>query len=180
MKGNEPFGSMTMNTIIKFLEKAGVTVAGVCLIAIMLLVSADAIARYAMNSPIPWTMDVVSYYLMVTVAYLAAADTFRHGDHIRLDLFQAHMGPRTKAWTGVLCATLTAMVFSIVAYGSAHNMIEAFLAEEYMPGYIAWPIWLSYLPIVLGAGLLAIRLVHHSVMLLSRGEDPAIELQEEI
>lgn len=169
-----------MNSAIKTLEKAGSWIAGAVLMVIMLLVGTDAVARYALGSPIPWSMELVSYYLMVVVAYMAAADTFRHGDHIQLDLFLSRMSPRTKAWTGFAHATLGAMVFAIIAYASACSMVEAYLHHEFIHGYTAWPVWPSYLPIALGCALLAIRLVHHAVMLISHGEDPAIELQEDI
>ncbi|WP_322363436.1 TRAP transporter small permease [Pseudomonas sp. Teo4] len=168
-----------MNTTFKRLEKSGAAIAGLCLVAIMFLVGSDAVARYALGAPIPWVTESVSYYLMVAVSYLAAADTFRHGDHIRLELFTERMGPRLRAWVDVLLSLFAAMVFAVLAYSAGNSLLEALHEHEYIHGSQAWPVWLSYLPIVLGAALLAVRLVHHCVMVLSQGKDPALELQEE-
>jgi TRAP-type C4-dicarboxylate transport system permease small subunit len=168
-----------MSQIIKFCEKSSTAVAGVCLLATMFIISADAVARYVFHAPIPWAMDVISYYLMVIISYSAISDTFRHGDHIQLDLFLNRMGPRTKTVSGVICALLAALVFAVASIGSAQSMIASFQAGEFLTGYINWPVWLSYLPITLGSALLSLRLVHHCTRLLSYGQDSSLELQEE-
>ncbi|MEN5139431.1 TRAP transporter small permease [Pseudomonas juntendi] len=178
MATTEPQG-IPMNTTLKRLEKSGSAIAGFCLIAIMFLVGADAAARYVLGAPIPWVTESVGYYLMVAVSYLAAADTFRRGDHIRLELVTDRMGPRLRAWVDVVLSLLSAMVFAVLTYSASNSLLEALHAQEYVHGSQAWPVWLSYLPIVLGSALLAVRLVHHCVMVLSQGKDPAIELQEE-
>jgi TRAP-type C4-dicarboxylate transport system permease small subunit len=168
-----------MNALLKGLEKTGSLIAGLCLVAIMFLVGADALARYLFGAPIPWVTESVSYYLMVAVAYLAAAETFRHGDHIRLELFTERLSGRNQARLDGGLSLLAALVFAVMAYSAATSLLEAWHDREYVHGYRAWPVWLSFLPIVLGAGLLAVRLVHHCVMLLGQGTDPSLELQEE-
>lgn len=114
-----------MNTTLKRLEKAGSAIAGFCLIAIMFLVGADATARYALGAPIPWVTESVGYYLMVAVSYLGAADTFRRGDHIRLELVTERMGPHLRAWVDVVLSLLSAMVFAVLAYSAGNSLLEA-------------------------------------------------------
>lgn len=168
-----------MKSILQFLEKSSTLVASVCLLVTMLLISADAVARYVFHSPIPWTMDVVSYYFMVVISYLAISDTFRHGDHIQLDLFLNRMGPRTKVASGLICSFLAACVFVVIALGSTLSMIASFQASEFLTGYVNWPVWLSYLPISVGSALLSLRLIHHCSLLVSSGEDASLEHPEE-
>ena len=170
---------LTMNTLIKWLEQAGAAIAGACVIAMMFIITADAFCRYLFGSPLPWVIDVVSQYLMVVAIYFAVSETFRRGDHIHLDLFQSRMSRPIRAATGILYSVPAAAVFAIVAFGSMENMIEAYRAGEFIPGYVPWPVWLSYLPIALGSALLTIRLIHHAVMLLIRGEDPDVRLEGE-
>lgn len=169
-----------MNKLLRVFEKVTTTGVSICLLLIMILVSADALARYFFHAPIQWTMDVVTYYLLIIVAYLCAADTFRHGDHIQLDLFLLRMGPRGKALCGITTNGLAAVVFTLLAYGSACSTIESYRSAEFVPSFANWPVWLSFLPIALGTALLAIRLIHHTLTLLSCGFDPAVKLQEEI
>lgn len=169
-----------MNRLIKSAERCGSIIAGCCLLCMMVLVGADAVARYLLGSPIPWVMETVSYYLMVACAYLAAADTFRHNDHIRLDLVVDHMPARVKTVTAIFHTVLALLVFAILTYASAANMIQAWEEREYIHGYQAWPMWLSYLPIMLGSALLALRLLHHAMTLLHKGRDASIELQGDL
>ncbi|EKT4464901.1 TRAP transporter small permease [Pseudomonas putida] len=168
-----------MKSIIQVLEKSSTLLAGICLLITMLLISADAVARYLFHSPIPWTMDVISYYLMVVISYLAISDTFRHGDHIQLDLFLNRMSPRTKLISDTACSLLAACVFVVIAIGSTLSMIESFQADEFLTGYVNWPVWLSYLPISAGSALLSLRLIHHCSLLLSSGQDASLEQPEE-
>lgn len=178
-KGGQPWAATNMNTLITRLEQAGVTIVGVCLIAMMFIVSADAFGRYAFKAPIPWATDVVSYYLMAVIAYFTASATFRRGDHIHLDLFRQLMSRRTKAVTGIIYSVLSAAVFAVIAYGNTKSMIDSYQAREFVPGYLPWPVWLSLLPIVLGTALLTLRLIHHAMTLLVRGEDPAVSFEGE-
>lgn len=169
-----------MNKTLKMFERIGLGCAGVFLLTIMFMVSADAAARYLLGHPIGWSVELIGYYLMVVVAYFGASETLRCGDHIQLDLFLDRMSPRTRIWTTLFHTILAAMVFAIISYGSALSMIEAYVNHEHIHGYIAWPVWPSFLPIVMGCILLSLRMVHQCVMLISHGEVPAIQLQEEI
>jgi TRAP-type C4-dicarboxylate transport system permease small subunit len=160
-----------METLIRRLEQMGMFIACLCVVAIMLVVCFDAAGRYLFGAPLPWSFDLVSNYLMVTASYLALASTFRHGDHINIDVLHAKLPGRLRAWVEAICSVLAAVVFAGIVYGTARQTIEAFVQKEFYPGYIMWPAWLSYLPIPLGCALLVLRLVHHAMTLIGRGED---------
>ncbi|MGN6883604.1 TRAP transporter small permease, partial [Neisseria sp. P0019.S003] len=117
MATTEPQG-IPMHTKLKFLEKSGSAIDGFCLIASMFMVGADASARYVLGAPIPWVTESGGYYLMLAVSYLAAADTFRRGDHIRLELVTERMGPRLRAWFDIVLSLLSAMVFAVLTYSA--------------------------------------------------------------
>jgi TRAP-type C4-dicarboxylate transport system permease small subunit len=159
---------------IRLLENAAMAVAIVCVVVIMLVVSADAISRYAFNAPLPVTFELVTYYLLIAAIYLAMSATFRRGDHINIDLIQNHLPAGVRRWADIVSSLLAAFVFTLVAYGALTHAIEAYVRKEFMPGYIIWPVWLSYLPIPIGAAVLVLRLLHHSLMLAGPGADPFV------
>lgn len=171
--------SVPGDALIRMIESAGLFVAGSCIVAIMLVISADALGRYALRAPLQWATDVVSAYLMVVAVYFGISATFRSGDHISINLLQSRMSRPVKAATGILYSGLAAAVFATVAWGAAANTIEAFQTREFLPGYLPWPLWLSHLPIALGSALLAVRLLHHAAILGLRGDDPAVALDGE-
>jgi TRAP-type C4-dicarboxylate transport system permease small subunit len=172
-------GKGTVNSVIFLIERAGAAVAAACIIAMMVVITADSIGRYFFHSPLPWVMDVVTQYLMIVAVYFGLSDTFRMGDHIRIDLFRERMSPRARAITGVVYSIPAALVFAVIAYGNYHAMADAYQNKEFLPGYIPWPVWLSHLPIALGALLLTIRLIHHASMLLSKSDDPYVAQEGE-
>jgi TRAP-type C4-dicarboxylate transport system permease small subunit len=169
-----------LNRVIRWLEQVGSIVAGACLVLMMFVVTADALGRYLLHAPLQWAGDVVSLYLMVVSIYLAVSQTFREGDHINFGMLQARMPRRLRAVTGAISALASAALFAAIAYASFGNTVQAWRGSEFMPGYVQWPVWLSHLPIAVGSALLCLRLLHHGVTLLLRGEDPSVKLEGDI
>jgi TRAP-type C4-dicarboxylate transport system permease small subunit len=168
-----------MERLIRRLEQAGMAVAVVCVVAIMLVVSADALGRYLFKSPLPVTFELVTFYLLVASIYMAVAATYRHGDHININLIQDKLPKSVRNAAEIAFCVLTVIVFALIAWGALQHSIEAYRRKEFIPGVIIWPVWLSYLPIPLGAALLMLRLLHHSGMLALRGGDPSVQAHAE-
>ncbi len=154
-------------------------VAVVCVVAIMLVVSADAFGRYLFKAPLPVTFELVTFYLLVSSIYMAVAATYRHGDHININLIQAKLPKGVRNAAEIVFCLLTVIVFALIAWGALQHSIEAWRRKEFIPGFIIWPVWLSYLPIPLGAGLLVLRLLHHCGVLAARGVDPSVQTHAE-
>lgn len=165
--------------VIRRLEQAGMIVAGLCVTAIMLIVCWDAGGRYLIGRPLPWAFDLVTNYLLVIAAWFAVAGTFRRGDHISINLLHAKLSPRVQAAVDIACSVLAVLLFSGIAWGAAVHAQEAWASKEFYPGAVMWPVWLSFAPIPIGAGLLILRLVHHVAMLVRRGEDPYVDTEAE-
>lgn len=167
-----------MERIIFRLEQTGMIAAVLCMITVMLVVAYDAVARYALNAPLPWAFEVLNYYILVALAYLAVASTFQHGDHIGVDLFYNLMGRRAKATCDLITAILSAILFAGIGYATVKTMMKSFDRGAVYLGYVAYPAWLSYLPVVLGAFLLVLRLIVHIIALVRNGEDPNVGIHE--
>ncbi|MGB3071297.1 MAG: TRAP transporter small permease [Ottowia sp.] len=164
-----------MEKIIWKLEQCGLALAAASIGIVMVLVSMDAIFRYAFNAPMQWIGEVVSYYLLIGAGYFAVSATYREGDHINIDLLQQKMPAKMRAVVDGVCSALVAIVFGLIAWLALEHAIEAFQNNEYKPGYITWPVWLSLAPIPLGAAVLCARLVHHIVTLARLGHDPYLQ-----
>ena len=68
---------------------------GLILIAMMLTISYDVIARYAFGAPTKWSLEVNEYFLLAVV-YLSGAWTLRVGGHVRVDILLQRLSDRTK------------------------------------------------------------------------------------
>jgi TRAP-type C4-dicarboxylate transport system permease small subunit len=155
-------------------------VALVTVAIMMIVISYDSISRYLLNSPLPWAFQVVSYYLMIIALYFAIPSTFTHGDHVSIDLFREKFSKRVRVSLDVVWSVMSACVFGIIAYASGTAMTHAYASNEFLPGHILWPVWLSLLPIVIGTALTALRLLHHAGRLIARGGDPDVSVEAEL
>lgn len=160
-----------MRRTIDYLERLGLGLAVICVTMIMFIVSYDALSRYALHAPLPWAFEIITYYLMVSAAYLAVSATFRAGDHIAIELFRDRMSLRVRTFSDIFTSLLAAIIFAVIAWGAGSVMIHAYQRNEFLPGYFTWPAWLSYLPIFLGFALLVLRLVMHALSLIIHGHD---------
>ena len=163
-----------MRHAISLLERFGLAIAVICVATIMFIVSYDAVSRYALNAPLPWASELITYYLMIAATYFAVSATFQQGDHINIDLFRGMMPRRLRAQLDVVWSLLAAVIFSIITYGISSEMLHSWQRSEFLPGYITWPAWLSYLPIATGFLLVTLRLVAHALSLLIHNNDPDV------
>ena len=166
--------SLDMNTLISKLERVFMAVAVGCMVAIMLLVSIDALGRYLFNSPLQWAYELVTYFLMVAVVYFAASSTFQQGDHVGVDLFYHMMSPRIRVWSMILCSLLAVIVFGLITWSGFKDVAKYYTENDFIIGYVLWPTWLSYIPIPLGAGLMVLRMLNHAFTLMRDGQDPNV------
>lgn len=164
-----------MTRLLNRIEFISMSIAILAVALIMVIISMDAVLRYAFNAPLRWAFELVSYYLMVIGVYFAVSTTFTSGDHISITLLRDVIPPRLRAWIDVVWVSIAAVIFGFMAYGTYHHTISARENVEFIPGIILWPAWLSHLPIPLGCALLVLRLVHHAITLAVTGQDPSVE-----
>ena len=56
-----------------------------CVVAMMVLTTADVVARYVFNSPTMWADEMASY-LLIAIVFLGLAHNLRTDGHIRIDV----------------------------------------------------------------------------------------------
>mgnify|MGYP003339126940 FL=1 len=79
----------------------------------MALTSADALSRYALNSPILGAMEITEKYLMVGAIFLGLAHGYRGGLFIRVTFLVDRLSGRTRIVADYLAYLLT-LLFCIV------------------------------------------------------------------
>lgn len=140
-------------------ERIFLYLTGAGLFAIMMVIVVDVVLRYFFSAPLSWSYDLIGMYLVTLVFFLALADTFRRGAHIKVDLFEVLRGTRLLLVAEIIgyCASL--LFFALIFHQMAVNGLEAFLANDVVDGAIPWPTWPPYLFGATGVGLLMIRVV---------------------
>lgn len=158
-------GLMRVETMYLYASAAAI-------LAMMVLVSLDALARYVLGRPLQFQYELTENYLMVAALLLPLAHLTRAGQHIAVDAF-VHLLPsfiqisvRTAANLGMIALLLA------VTYGSGKTAYEAFASNETTFGVIDWPVGWSRIWVPLGCGLFCIRLILDTLMNRDPTEQP--------
>jgi len=138
-------------------ERAADRLAAGVLLVIMLIVVSDVGLRYAFNSPLSWSYDLISLYLMLAAFFPALAPTHRNDGHIAVDLFQRHIPARALRIGLALGHSAALVLFALMTWLFAGKAFAAAAAGEAMYGVFPWPTWPRYAIVCLGLALLTLR-----------------------
>lgn len=162
-------------------EFATLVAACAALFVTMIVVFADAAMRYLFNSPLKFTSDLVTMYLMSTALLLGLADTLRRGGHIGVDLFAHWMSRRVYHVAIGLALLLSAVVTTVIAYETGALAWFSLVQKETTVGIVSWPVWPSKAIVSLAFALMTLRVLHVGVSQLIAGltgdESAAISIE---
>jgi len=97
-------------------------VAVALLSAMFLTFLAQIAARYVINYPLPWTLEL-SLTLWLWTVFWASALCLRNRDHIAFDMVYDHVGPRTRKVFGIISA-LTIIVAMLSALPATWDWVS--------------------------------------------------------
>jgi TRAP-type C4-dicarboxylate transport system permease small subunit len=148
----------TLNGALALIERAATTIAAIVMFAIMIIVSADVFMRYVFNSPLGWTYDLISLYLMAAVFFLVLSNAYLQGAHVSVDILQQRLPDRPYRITELITTAASFVVFLLITWVGWLRTVDAFEQADVLAGAIPWPTWPAYALVPFGAGLLALRL----------------------
>ncbi|HEX7052335.1 MAG TPA: TRAP transporter small permease [Burkholderiales bacterium] len=165
-----------MRRFLDRLYAAAAVVAAVALVAIFVLMIAQAAGREA-GVLIRGADDVVAW-LCAACAFLALGHTFRHGDLVRVGVFLDRLGARAR-WIAELTAlSITAAFGGYMLWAVAGFVYESWELQEPAQGLLPIPIWIPQTSLVIGIAIFLVALVDELVAVL-RGRKPAYREMEE-
>lgn len=157
MDHSAPFFVDRVNRTLERFERLAMGVAGMAMVAMMLLIVADVIARYFFHAPMFWSIDFISIYLMPAAFFMALADTLHKGQHINVDLLVNAVSPRASYTMHSLGMILSLVVFAGFSWCAAIVAWEDFRAGSVSSGLIPWPTWIYSALMFIGCFLLLLR-----------------------
>ncbi|MCM2562961.1 TRAP transporter small permease [Lutimaribacter sp. EGI FJ00015] len=148
---------------------AGV-MAGVFLVAICVIVSAQIVARQ-LGTIIP-SADQFAGFCLAATSFLGLAYSFRHGSHIRVTLFVRGLrGLAGRLFLAIALATAAAMTL-LLAWHTIGMVLQNFSRGEVTSGLVPVPLWFPQLGMAVGVTLFGIAIVEDLVRTLA-GHDPS-------
>jgi TRAP-type C4-dicarboxylate transport system permease small subunit len=161
-----------LDRMLSWFENGAMVVAGIVMLAAMVLTAVDAVLRYAFNAPLTFQQYLTENYLLVAMTNLAFAWGFRQGGYIRIESLVGLLPTALSHALVRLGLIIGAGYISVLAWTASEKFLDAWRRNAVVFGEIDWPISWSWIWIPVGCGLFALRL-----MLIAtgpaRGLDPA-------
>ena len=149
-----------IDTVLTRTERILTIFAAMVTLFVMVIVSAVAVGRYFFNSPLTFTVEMVSRFLLPIMMLLAAGLVLRAGKHISVDLFAAMLPLRV--YHALVAAGLyaTAAVFWIMATRVGEKALSDFENGKTSFGIIPWPLWIEPAIYFVCLTVMLLRLTH--------------------
>ena len=99
---------------LSFVVKGASLVGAICVVLMMLHVTADVAGRYLFNAPLPGTIVVVANYYMIIIVFLAIGVAEERQSHITVDIVTDLMPPRPRSMFSVFASVVTLAVVLVL------------------------------------------------------------------
>jgi C4-dicarboxylate transporter DctQ subunit len=132
----------------------GLSALGVaCVVAMMVITTADVVARYVFNRPTMWADEMASY-LLIAIVFLGLAHNLRTDGHIRIDAVTNLLPLRARALLEVF-AYAVGIVFAGILFFGTWTRFENFWSRS----PLMTPLWIAMVPVVLGALVFGLAMI---------------------
>lgn len=149
--------------VLRCVERFFNAVAMFFILAIMVVVFVDVLCRYFLNSPLGWTYDMISLYLMPGLFFLMLSDSYAFHSHVSVDLLTQKLSPKGRRYSEIITSVVGIAIFSLIAYAIAGRAYGNFINHDTMSGLIAWPTWIGAAFAPLGLTVLIIRMLYRLI-----------------
>ncbi len=156
-----------MRRLLDSLYLAAAVLAGICLVAMTLLILAQVVGRW-FDILVPSTEDF-SGFLLAAASFLALPHALREGAHIRVTLVISRLGGLSRRVSEGLVLLCALPLSAYIAWALGYMVWESWQFEELTQGYVPVPLWLPQAPVALGALLLTVALCDELLALWRHG-----------
>lgn len=140
------------------LEALLIRVAGLVLLVLAGLTTADALGRYLLNSPIPGTGEIIEDYFMIALIFLPLSYSFMQEGHVHVTMIERYFPGGVKRIVGKVNLLLSFALFALIALAGWGRFVEAWRIDEISTSSVGYPMWPCYLMVPIGCGLLCLRI----------------------
>ena len=132
---------LRFRTLAERLAALQLAVAGLAVLAILGTICVDVFLRAAFNESFSSTIEIVSFYYMVPLAFLPIATLEFMDGHIRTDLFHRLFPVSARTAADVLSAIMTTGIYGLLSWITFKQAIVSTRSSELAMGVALLPIW---------------------------------------
>ncbi|GAB4177617.1 MAG: TRAP transporter small permease [Rhodocyclaceae bacterium] len=116
--------------------------------------------------------DAYAGYSMAAAGFLALAYTFKHGEHIRVNLVLERLQGRARRAMEILALVLATLAGALLAFYSVRLAWQSYVIHDVSQAVDATPLWIPQIAMAAGSVLLLVALADDLLARLA-GREPA-------
>ncbi len=158
-----------MHTFVSFvalLSRACGVVAAALIGSAILVVTQMVVMRYFLNASTIWQTEYVIFSL-VAATFVGSPYVLLIRGHVNVDLLPHYLGQRGRRLLALLASTGGLLFCLVLAWSGFDLFLEALVNGWTTDTVWALPLWIPYLSLPLGIGLLSLQYVADILALLS-------------
>lgn len=133
--------------------------------AMLIHITVYVILRNVASSPVPATVEIVSHYYMVAIAFFPIAWAERRGEMISVQIFSNVLVGRVGRINAVFVSLVTFGAYLALTYTTWTVAMREFGARSYVISLsVAVPVWPSYFILPVAFALAALVALYRGVM----------------
>lgn len=157
-----------LRAALDFLYLASGILASLCLVAILLLIVLQMLARWT-GEVAPGIPEYAGYF-MAAASFLAFANALNRGSHIRVSILINAVGPKMRRILNIWCFAVGAAIAWYFVYYAQKFVYWSWKFNEISQGQDRTALWIPQSFVLLGAAILAIALTDHLIHLITTGD----------
>jgi len=129
-----------------------------CVMAMMVMITSDVIARYVFNRPTMWA-DEMATYLMIAIVFLGLAQNLRQGDHIRIDVVTNLVPSHARLFLEVIAYAVGIVFSAMLAVACWFRFDNFWVHKTTSDSPVMTELWIPMVPVLLGAAVFCLVMV---------------------
>ena len=138
--------------------RLGAILAEVCLVLLLALVFHEVIARYILNKPTLYSVEI-SEYLLIFIAFMAAGWVLKEDKHVRMHAIISLLPVKVRYFAALFTSTIVLLFCCVLVWKGTGASWVAFKGNYHSSSLLEVPLWMPYAIIPLGSLLLALQVL---------------------
>ena len=140
------------------IENASEVICALFLIAMIVLIGAEAIARNLFATSLQIT-DEIGGYLLVAMTFLSMSVAEAHGAFHRVELVQARLGQSARLASQIVFDLMALVASALITWQLTRLVMNSWRAEDVAPTPLQTPLWMPQTTMAIGMFLLCLALL---------------------
>ncbi|MFM8554773.1 MAG: TRAP transporter small permease [Betaproteobacteria bacterium] len=138
-----------------------------CVFGLIVVTTADVVARYFLNRALGWAYDT-SLVRLVGLCFLSIPSVAARREHVGMELIVQKFPPPLRLGAAILASLTGLFSFGLIGWKALEYAVEAAQSGWVYGGFGKIPTWLPYGVIATGSLLLSLRLALEALRVFRR------------